>query len=164
MLLHASIRDMEDQTSSNNSTNNNNSQPTGGGPSSKQSVASSTFSLSTTNTTSPTAAVSRRRRRYSRAVGRQGILYASGIGITNLPMVLNVVLWNVFGVWNHAYGVFATTTMVPLFGYVNVVVFLRNRKLEDCQTTYGRWYRRAHSFLLEYMWTCHCHCHCLLPS
>lgn len=94
-------------------------------------------------------------RRYSRAVGIQGMLYASGILLTTLPSVLYIVMANIAGVWGRGVGIFATS-MHPLLGYVNFVVFMRGRSLEDCHTGYSRFLRRIHGVFFDRSFICSC--------
>eukprot|EP00339_Tiarina_fusa_P021964 CAMPEP_0117074690 /NCGR_PEP_ID=MMETSP0472-20121206/52628_1 /TAXON_ID=693140 ORGANISM="Tiarina fusus, Strain LIS" /NCGR_SAMPLE_ID=MMETSP0472 /ASSEMBLY_ACC=CAM_ASM_000603 /LENGTH=633 /DNA_ID=CAMNT_0004799827 /DNA_START=140 /DNA_END=2041 /DNA_ORIENTATION=+ len=111
-------------------------------------------------TSSGTTAAMALDRHYSRAVATQGMLYSSGMIITTLPTAIYIVLWNLTGLWSPGFGIFATS-MTPLMGYVNFVIFMRNRKATDCRTRYGRFLRRAHSWIWDYQLFCRCHCQCL---
>ena len=98
-----------------------------------------------------------RRRRYSRKIAVQGLLYASGMVITALPTPIYILLWNVFGIWSDGFSIFATS-LVPLVGYVNFVIFMRCRSVENCKTTYGKLLRKAHSWLFDYEVNCRINC------
>ena len=152
VMLYCSIRNIEDQVLINRNV----------GPSSQRNLGPSSQNPNVSSSTLTNNSNSAQARRISRLIGQQGILYASGIVITYVPMVINVLLFNLFGVWNNIYGTFATT-MFPLFGFVNFVVFMRKRKLADCQTAYGRCCRRAYTFLFHFpAVTRHCfESHCL---
>ena len=119
-----------------------------------QPKASPTFRDSATSVTN---------RRYSRAVGIQGMLYASGMILTTLPTALYIVLYNVTGIWSQGFGTFAIS-MTPLMGYVNFVIFMRGRSEADCRTSYGKFLRRAHSWIWDYKLLCRCQCQCLPKS
>ncbi|CAB9516917.1 expressed unknown protein [Seminavis robusta] len=101
------------------------------------------------------AAVSRRN---SRAVGIQGMMYASGMVTTSLPIIIYTLLGNMAGVWSAGFFVFANS-VVPLIGYVNFLIFMRKRA--ECKTRYAKLLRKAHSWLFDYELLCNCHLQCL---
>ena len=104
------------------------------------------------------------KRRISRAVANQGMLYTAGMVLTTLPISLYIVIYDMTGFSNDGLRTFATSTL-PLLGYVNFVVFMRRRSVEDCHTSYAKYLRRAHSWMWDRtpssssssLWTCHCH-------
>lgn len=99
-------------------------------------------------------------RRYSRAVAVQGMLYAGGMILTTLPTAAYIIVYNLTGLWSPGFGIFATS-LTPLMGYVNFVIFIRGRSVEDCQTQYGKLMRRLHSCLFDYKLICECKCRCV---
>ena len=97
------------------------------------------------------------RRRYSRAIGIQGIIYASAMIFTCLPAPLFIVLWNVAGWWNSVFSILSTS-LVPLVGYVNFIIYMRCRSVEQCHTRYAKFLRRMHSWIFDYDLVCHINC------
>ncbi|CAB9516914.1 Inherit from bactNOG: (LipO)protein [Seminavis robusta] len=142
ICLYCSIRGLENQTQrySSSSVNGSSSRP-----GSSDNVSTQ---CSVTTVTS---------RRCSRAVGIQGMLYASGMLLTGLPTPIYIVLWNTAGLWSDGYAIFATA-LLPLMGYVNFVIFMRNRSVAQCHTRYAKFLRRAHSWIFDYEIHCHCRC------
>ena len=140
VLLYRAVRALERLNNSHNTTAPSNA---------TISRRSNAGSVATTETN--------RRRRYSRKIAVQGLLYASGMVITTLPTSIYVLLWNLFGVWSDGFSILATS-LVPLVGYVNFVIFMRCRSVENCKTTYGKILRRAHSWLFDYEIICRMNC------
>lgn len=87
-------------------------------------------------------------RRYSKAIRVQGMLYASGMLLVGLPTPVYIMLWNTAGLWNNGFSIFATS-MLGFMGYVNFVIFMRKRSVEQCHTRYAKLLRRAHSWLFD---------------
>lgn len=99
-------------------------------------------------------------RRHSRAVAVQGMLYAGGMILTFLPTAAYIVIWNITGRYSPAFGCFATS-LTPLMGYFNFVIFIRGRTVQGCKTSYARFMRRLHSCCFDYRIFLKCQCQCL---
>ena len=106
--------------------------------------------------TATRASASTVNRRYSRAVGKQGMLYALGMIVTNLPTAAYVIVFNVTGFSNDTMRE-CFTALIPLIGYVNFTIFMRKRSLDDCHSSYAKFLRRLHSGLWDRQWKC-CQC------
>lgn len=77
-------------------------------------------------------------------IASQGMFYTASVVLIALPGAVYMILFNATGLWSSGLSSFAVT-LTPLVGYVNFVVFMKFRRLEDCHTGYARLLKRLHS-------------------
>ena len=77
----------------------------------------------------------------STRIAWQGIMYSGAILLSYLPSAIHLFIDIAFGMWSSWFSVFEVA-LRTLYGFFYLLVFLRQRPMDNMRTTYGRFIRR----------------------